>query len=147
MIATNPCKGKEGFVLLHLGYMLLERYRGDSFSGLNNEDERWSSLLTIVHVSLHNHKRRTAAPRVGHRSNNYKRSPIPPPSRPHPRSNQRPPRQKSLRAQRQDTYTFPAAHAAGETHAPTPPPALRAGPVFSAAPCSVYYRGVNLDLT
>ena len=41
-----------------------------SFSGLNNEDERRSSLPTIVPVSLHYHKRRTAAPRVGHRSNN-----------------------------------------------------------------------------
>ena len=40
-----------------------------------------------------------------------------------------------------------AAHAAGATHASTPPPALRAGPVFSAAPYSIYYRGVNLDLT
>ena len=38
-----------------------------------------------------------------------------------------------------------AARAAGATHASTPPPALRAGPVFSAAPCSMYYRGVNLD--
>ena len=45
-------------------------------------------------------------------------------------------------------YTDPTRlHAAGATHAPTPPLALRAGPVFSAAPCSMYYRGVNLDLT
>jgi len=44
-------------------------------------------MLTIAPVSLHHHKRRTAAPRVGHKSNNE--------------------REKSLKAQRQRTNTHP----------------------------------------
>jgi len=125
-MAISPCKRKEVIFPSALCIRVICHGHGDTgvkyFSGLNNEDERRSSLLTIAPVSLHYHKRRTDAPHVGvgHRSNNE--------------------REKPLKSQHQRTHTHPTQLTLLEqrTH-PPPRPLCGQVPCFLPRPAPLLY--------